>query len=565
MKDDVSHRAETVETRLIRDGAAFLLFCTIAAIAMYPVLSAFPYTVIGWAGDNVQYIYMFGRIAQALTSGQSLIVDPSLNYPGALSLNQTDAPFLTLIALAPVTAASTPVLSYNIAIAAGHVLSGFFVYLWIARLFGSRLGGIVAGTIFLLSPYRIAHSYGHLNLVSTQFLVLFFWALDGALSRSVMRWRHLLALAGASFLVAGASSLYYFVFCLLGGAVYALLLVGLRPRLLWRGWQIGAVATAAGILGALPYLVDLGGAAYSAYSPEEIRFWSADLVDFVAPSRLHPWWGAWSATVYPRWTWVEHTLYLGVIPGALAVTALFTTSGWAGRRRWVWAGMALAGVILALGSDLHVLGRTFGGDKPVWLPAHYLVQLPLLQFMRVWSRAAVLSLLFISLLSGVGATSLMRRFARPQLVAAGLLLLIVLELWPGRWSSTLVTPRPIDKWLAEQPGDFAVGFLPPDIDNYMNIYGSLLHRKQLPAYLHPHHTPDEYHNYRSIATQFPEPSAIDDLRGLRLTYLIVRRDAFDGANAPAWADIQIQLETTPRLYTVAEVENFTIFAFAEEP
>ena len=168
---------------LRRDGLALLIFAIAAAVSIYPVLSAVRWHVIGWPGDNVQYVYMTGWVAEALRTGQFPLLDPHLNYPGQLWLPATDAPFLSMVLVAPFAWLFTPTLAYNVILFASSFASGYFTYLWLYRVTGSRFAGLTAGLSFLFSPYRIVHSYGHLQLISTQFIPLFFWALDQVLQR----------------------------------------------------------------------------------------------------------------------------------------------------------------------------------------------------------------------------------------------------------------------------------------------------------------------------------------------------------------------------------------------
>src|SRR5262249_21609139 len=150
---------------------------------------------IGWQGDNVQYVYMTGWVAHALQTGQSIFADPHLNYPDSLLLPATDAPFLSMVVVAPFTLLFTPTLGYNLIIFLSHFLSGHLTYAWIRRLTSSRFGGIIAGLAFMLMPYRITHSYGHLQLVSTQFIPLFFWVLDTTLHSNLSARRNGLLLS----------------------------------------------------------------------------------------------------------------------------------------------------------------------------------------------------------------------------------------------------------------------------------------------------------------------------------------------------------------------------------
>lgn len=160
---------------LRRDTLPLLFFGSIALLAMSPVLASPRTHILGLPGDNLQYAYITGWVAQALRMGASPLVDPRLNYPDDLLLTGTDAPFLSVILAAPATWALGPVFGYNLIIFASHILTGYFTYLWLLALTGSRAGAIIAGLLFMLAPYRTIRSYGQLNLISTQAIPLFFW------------------------------------------------------------------------------------------------------------------------------------------------------------------------------------------------------------------------------------------------------------------------------------------------------------------------------------------------------------------------------------------------------
>ena len=67
-------------------------------------------------------------------TGDSVAVFPAT----AKSFNDpaTDAPFLNMIFVAPVTWLGGPVAAYNLLVFLSHFLSGFFAYLWISRVTG---------------------------------------------------------------------------------------------------------------------------------------------------------------------------------------------------------------------------------------------------------------------------------------------------------------------------------------------------------------------------------------------------------------------------------------------
>jgi len=70
-----------------------------------------------------------------------------------------------LLALPITSATSNPVLGYNVALLLSFVLSGFGTYLLVLRLTRSPGAGLVAGTIFSFSAYRMT------NLAQAQLLI----------------------------------------------------------------------------------------------------------------------------------------------------------------------------------------------------------------------------------------------------------------------------------------------------------------------------------------------------------------------------------------------------------
>ncbi|MEN9934485.1 MAG: hypothetical protein RLZZ387_1064 [Chloroflexota bacterium] len=559
-----------------RDALALAVFALAAAALMLPVAAQPRSLVLGSLGDNVQYVYMTGWVGQSLLLGLSPLTDPRLGFPDSLALAATDAPFLSMLAVAPATLALGPVFGYNLLIFLSHVLSGYFVYLWLLRLTGSRGAGIVAGLAFALAPYRLIHSAGHPQMVSTQMLPLFFWALDAALSTNRVRPRHLWALGAAIFLV-GCMSQYYLVICLVTGAAYALLAslphpLGLRDRALPLA---GAVLLGA-LLGMLPYLMNLGGGDYEPYHIARTRIWSAAPYHFLLPSQLHPLWGALPRSLDADPRWGEKSLYLGAAAGALAACALLWRRGPYRRRGLTWLGTALVAAVLALGTDLHLGGESVRVEAPVWLPAYYLAQLPLMDIMRVWSRFGAITILFVCLLAGLGAARLiawrgdraaaahaqrprasgLRAAALPALLAA----LVCLDFAPASPGTSVLAPRPVDLWLAAQPGDFAVAMLPAgnDVANYRNMFGSLFHGKHVPAFNHPYHIPRAYRDYALLTRDFPNPYALWYLRQQNYRYAVLEKRFFAGEHRLPWAEIERRLAESPELRVVAEVDGFVV-------
>ena len=97
-----------------RDGLALIIFTLGALLAVYPILLQPRSRILGWPGDNVQYVFMTGWTAKALQLKQSPLIDPQLNYPDTLVLSATDAPFLSMLGISPATILFGPTFGYNL-------------------------------------------------------------------------------------------------------------------------------------------------------------------------------------------------------------------------------------------------------------------------------------------------------------------------------------------------------------------------------------------------------------------------------------------------------------------
>jgi hypothetical protein len=219
---------------------------------------------------------------------------------------------------------------------------------------------------------------------------------------------------------------------------------------------------------------------------------------------------------------------------------------------------------LALGTDLHVNGQPLQTEHPFWLPGYYLAQLPIVSLMRVWARFGIVTILFVALLAGLGASLLYVRFAHRRWLLPVLLVgLLLLDLLPGDMTTTNLEPRPVDRWLAQQSDTVAIAHLPAgdDVTNYRALYGSLFHGHHLTAYGHPSHLPEAYRDFVQQATDFPAPDAVQALHAMGFRYLLLERAMFDGQGRPTWEETATALSQSSELVVVAEWEDVVVVEF----
>ena len=153
-------------------AGAILFFAGATILMTWPLAAHMSSAVIGWKGDNLYYVWLLGWVKNALSAGQNPLVVPFLNFPYGWNLAYTEITPVNNVMGLPFSLALNPVFAYNAVILLTYVLSGVFVYGWVVGMTQNRSAGLVAGALFAFSPYRVAHSYGHLPLMGTQWLVL---------------------------------------------------------------------------------------------------------------------------------------------------------------------------------------------------------------------------------------------------------------------------------------------------------------------------------------------------------------------------------------------------------
>ncbi len=445
--------------------------------------------------------------------------------------------------------------TYNLILLSSFVLAGYGAYLLCNYLTGNRMASFVGGIVFAFSPYHFAHMFGHMNLVSLQwmpfYVLLLLKAIDAhgwrtedgpagnqsairnpqsAIGTSAIRnpqsatvsWRGLLLAIGAGALLAVNAYtdwLYGLFMAMLTGVILAwkLLMPSERRAIAAAGvgWvEAGArlallgvtfLALTAPIL--FPTLAE-ASKGYAQQPPEEILFYSSDLVGAFLPSELNPIWGnaiAHRVDAMPPYLPLknpsERVVFLGY-----SVLALSAVGLWRLRRNrhvLLWAFIALLMWLFSLGPILQVAGKSQFTVFKVTVPLPYLLlfKLPLFNIMRTPARLTVLVMLALAILVSFSLASLLsavrgqgsgvsesairnpqsairnRRVRNPQfawvVIASALILFEFFSapypMVPPGWNV------PIYAKIAQEPGNFALLELPlrpfGDYMAYQTIHG----------------------------------------------------------------------------------------------
>ena len=586
---------------------ALAYFVALTVVVTWPLLLHISNRVPGfYIADNYEYLWKLWWFKQTLLdTGQDSLIAPHIFYPAGFHLAHAEiTPLHTVLGL-PITALFGEIVAYNLFAMLSFILAGWATYHLVNDLTDEPWAGLFAGTIFVLIPYHTVRYGGILPLLAVQGIPIAFLGLERWIQRP--RWRWIL-LAATGFAMAAWASFYYALGLLILGPLYLLVR-------LWRSsidrarWiQASALVLLVGLVlvpAAIPYL-QLGQELNLEIPLEEVDFWSASITDYLLPAGLHPIWGAWvranMLSVPGDFDQIalEFTLGLGFVALLFAVYGLRH-----GNRRALWGMLVLllAAAVLSLGPRLH-LGRhpvvlpapeavidgfhramdAFGRWSPAGEP--YLTRagngitiplpalllrwfVPPLEGMRAWNRFAVYVGFAVAVLAGLGFAAWQKREVKPKatqgsrrVLYASLLVigLVVFELWPGGIPLQKVEGRPVDAWLAEQPGQFTIMELPvaSALSAPQMLY-SRYHGKRT-AFAYGTYFPVWYRQTFPELNDCPEPECLARLREWEVRYVLLNTES-----EAARAELQPKLDRAAALEFAIELDGMRVYQLAPEP
>jgi hypothetical protein len=330
---------------------------------------------------------------------------------------------------------------YNLIVTGSFVFSGLTAF-WLARhIVKAYIPALFGGFAFTFTGYRFAHAYGHMDLISTEFLPLFLLAWLRMLERPTIGRA---AAAGIVLGLVGLCDLYYVLYSALAGAFIAAFyfpsLIAMARKQSPHQWYLPArfavfFATASLCCGPLivPLLIANEHDPFVGFHDPAV--FSADAFSAFVPggaNRLgaftRPYWSKLQANI------PEQCVYVG-----LSVLCMATYGAVKCRRAgfsvYLWGSLAAICYALSLGPVLHVQGVAQTGSV---LPYAWMENLlPPIKLSGCPSRFSVMLALSLSILLTMGVASLSRRRGR----AAKLILVVfavglMIDLSPGQLPST---------------------------------------------------------------------------------------------------------------------------------
>jgi hypothetical protein len=552
----------------VRGALAVLILYGLLSVALtWPLLPHLNTHVLGpEKADNYSYIWKLWWVPHAIFDlGQTPFSQPDIYYPFGYPLAYDETtPLHTFFAMT-LTRTFGVVAAYNLIMLCSTALSGWFTY-FLARRWLLPIAGeaghllsvccFTAGCSFAFSQYQMVRFAEHLNLIATHWVVLAFYLLDCWLAE---RRLHQAILLGTSVGLAALASWYYAFILAAVLALYSLFRAeNLRRVLLEKRTWIALGAAAAIVLAfcvpfLMPYvqLARQGDTVVPTYSSE---FWSASPVDYLVPNPQHPLWGRFAqAVIWP---------FGGRAPGEFMsasigwVTLLFGVMGWrqaCGRNWRALKGVAVFAFVLSLGPVLNFSRLPTGIPLPVALLSQII---PGAASLRSWGRFSLFVLLAFSLLAGAGlAVWAQRRAAHSRTaLAAAVCAVLLFSLWIGPAPLVPVEPRPVDRWLAEQPGRFAIMQYPIDVAlSGPSMLYTRYHGKPI-VYGFGTYLPFFYRERHPALLTFPADEALDQLAAWQVKYVLVATEEL-GREPYTLDDVARQ----PRLRHVITLEGEAVY------
>jgi hypothetical protein len=461
--------------------AALASYTLLAILVTWPVLARLRSGVVGAVGgvDAYQNAWNMWWVARALSRRQSPFSTDLLFYPNGVDLFWQTLGFSQALMAAPATWILGPRAAVNLTVLASFVVGGYATFLLAHRLTGSAPAGLVAGAVYAFSPFHLEKVIdGNVEVAAIHWVPCYVFALYLLLERPA--WPRAI-IAGALLLWVSLGSWYYGLFCVLyTGCAVAVWMLG-RDRV---------PATRLALWGALPLLIwglALAPristlAAGGDQSLQDMRAFqnehSADLLDFVLPSPVNPWWGpavrAAREQIYPGAViWNVALGWVGLLLGSLGAIALW-------RRSWRWSLLLLAALLLAMGPTLRVMGYESG----IPLPFALIRDLPGIRAGQRPNHMAVIASLMLALLAGYGSLWATRRLSErgAWLAAFGALAAVLLvDGYAG--PLTIVERNPHPFYATLPPPDGALLPLPlyVNVNRSENLTAQMAHGWPIPA------------------------------------------------------------------------------------
>jgi hypothetical protein len=144
--------------------------------------------------------------------------------------------------------------------------------------------------------------------------------------------------------------------------------------------------------------------------------------------------------------------------------------------------------------------------------------------MRVMMRFGLFTLVFFSLMAGLGANAVLKSSStrNKKWITAGLLILVFIDFYPGILQLAPNDASPADYWLAAQPNTGSVARFPFSQETDQSpVYATLINQKPYLGGYFNANQPEQYIRIAPVMDGFPSAESTDLLKQLGVAYIIV--------------------------------------------
>jgi hypothetical protein len=426
----------------VREVAIALGFVGLACLTTWPWIRDM------WSqasiGDGTVYTWNFYWVPHRILEGGNPWFTRDLFAPVGSHLGLGTTLVLPGLLAAPLTLTAGAVISFNVSVLLWLAAAGYLAYRLALPTLRSRAAALCAGALYGAAPTVVYRTEALFNILTAAVLVPAALLAARWMARRRSVWSAVVLGAVVAAAILSDQTCGIFVLgSLVGYWTYAVLV---RPAVRRRRLLVlGAVAAVAALVLASPQLYEslegrssTGGGITEQTRVGSAMTYSADVAQLILPSPQSRFFaGAYDSAAHDLGNLAAYR-FDGVKALGWGILILALVGSLAARRpRWVrlaWVGTAVC-LVLVLGPTLRIAGHQWA-PVPVHLaglrvsalmPYTWLLNVPVLQDLRVPERILVVALLPLTLLAARGAQVLWRRNALLAIPVAGLVALTAIE------------------------------------------------------------------------------------------------------------------------------------------
>lgn len=537
-------------SRKIPFGLLYFSLLSVLTVAYtWPLATELKSAFFGFPGDSLSGIWGLWWLDLCTSTGHPFQKVDYLAYPFGWDFSNAPLPYLFIAESYVFVKLFGDMAAFNLMKLLSFPLVGLTTFYFLHYITRDRLASALFGAAFAFSPYHTVHMMAHfanLYWLPLCFLFLLKTLREGGYMNA--------ALFGLSWGLLTADNAYFGFFTGLLIPVFMLFhfdSIKERGALYWA--KAGAVAAAVFMIVVMPFAWPAimssiapapGATGVESRRLSDLFIFSAKPLDYLMPSIHNPFLG-WlvpdlGTGPLKGHRYTEHTLYLGYTVLILAAIALYKgLRGYGALRRnallFISAALFMmlisAPPFIPLGRfDIDVELHTVTAEHRILLPQYVIFKIfPLI---RVYSRAGAIAMFAFTALAAVGFTSLAKRLGQGRaLPVVALLLVMEFTELPGFRITRPQEPE-VYKWLAAQPGQFAIAEYPfgradDPYTTYEYMFRQRTHRKQLVNTPANGSLPADF---ESSIRDIGKEGAIEALSRAGVRYVVIHRDKYRAGN-----------------------------------